>query len=210
MLGREKETNWKPILFVGAGIAIVFFAFFFGIWLIAQRTVWYYGEMNVAFWLLTAGIICTIIGIAGLAYKFRMTGRTIFLVILAASLTAFPLLYTEYQIMQPIPISYDKITFSSVNAIVGTDGNFTITLSVRNTGTRALATNDLLFNGTRWADLQDKISENLINVTLATGMSKSDCMIRLERGGTWTSNSTIEILVLTTSGIEFPFNVTLP
>lgn len=182
-----------------------------GDWLIAHRTVWYFGERNVAFMLLTTGIICTIIGIAGLAYKFRMTGRIIFLVILAASLTAFPLLYAEYQMIQPIPITtYDNMAFASVNAIVGTDGNFTITLNMRNTGTRDLTINELLFNGTRWVNLQDKLSENLINVTLATDMSKSDCMIRLKRGSAWTSNSTIEILVLLNSGSEFPFTVTLP
>jgi hypothetical protein len=193
-----------------AGIVIIFFAFMLGLWLISLKKVWYYGETNVAFWLLTAGIICTIIGVAGLAYRFRMTGRVIFVVILAASLTAFPLLYGEYQIMQPITINFEKMTFTSVNASMDLDGNFTIIFKMQNTGTRTLTVNDLVINGTQWISLQDKISENLINVTLATGMSKSDCMIRLKSGGTWTSNLTIEIVLLTAAGMEFSFNVTLP
>lgn len=79
------------------------------------------------------------------------------MVIIVALLTAIPLLYGEYQIIQPIPLNYAKLTFDFVNAIVDADGNFTIMLSIRNIDTMSLTINGLLINGTRWNDLRDKI-----------------------------------------------------
>ncbi len=105
---------------------------------------------------------------------------------------------------------YEKLEFQS--AYVTVDNNFTINIRLKNTGS-ADATIDLIFLNGKPSDAEDYIGTvntgSLINKTIKPGESYSDT-ITLTKGDTWRSGMTVEIMIQTVAGRQFPKSVILP
>jgi len=108
---------------------------------------------------------------------------------------------------------YEKVEF--VSAYADTSGaNFVVHMDVKNTGSAA-ATLDptyIMYNGKPATAYTQTPVPGFGQTTLEPGQSKTGLTINLPNvaGGNWTSGMTVEIMMHTTAGKDYPKVLTLP
>jgi len=108
---------------------------------------------------------------------------------------------------------FEKLEFTSGYATYNvTLAGFDIKMKLKNTGSAALTIDQVFINGVPWGDIAaaDKGTENLIGTPLAPGGEKLDGLIQLKKGTTYVSGMTVEVLVRTAAGRDFPKVIVLP
>jgi flagellin-like protein len=107
---------------------------------------------------------------------------------------------------------FEKLEFVSAYAEkTENDTKFNITVKIKNSGS-ADATIDLwFFNGKPQTAYSDNVTidDSIKNVTLKPGEAKEG-VIQLTIGDTWKSGMTVEVMIQTVSGRQYPKSVILP
>lgn len=104
---------------------------------------------------------------------------------------------------------YEKLQFISAYAASNTNGTYTIHMTLKNTGT-ATATIDpatIFYNGKpgNAYPLTDVPVTNFPLTPYDPGKGSGDLTILLPNaGGTWTSGMSVEVMIQTTSGSQYP------
>jgi len=102
---------------------------------------------------------------------------------------------------------YEKLEFISAY----TDGNYTIHIVIKNTGSASLYLSDegLFLNGKQYDAYNNTVQPSWTEMTLESG-DKTEEIITLTKGEFWTSGMTVMIVLRTGSGGEYPKTVQLP
>ncbi|MEM1998166.1 MAG: archaellin/type IV pilin N-terminal domain-containing protein [Candidatus Bathyarchaeia archaeon] len=111
---------------------------------------------------------------------------------------------------------YEKLEYTSAYA-TPTDGSWTIKIKVKNTGSASATINQILINGIPYSDVGVTVNpdvasegealtvnpgiEELIEITLTEGEYDS---------GKFTSGVSIEIIIVTAAGNQYPKSIVLP
>lgn len=108
---------------------------------------------------------------------------------------------------------YEKVEFVSAYADTS-GGNFVVHMDVKNTGS-ASATLDpgyILYNGKPATAYAQPPVPGFLQTTLEPGQSAIGLIITFPKvtGGNWTSGMTVEIMMHTTAGKDYPKVLTLP
>ena len=104
---------------------------------------------------------------------------------------------------------FEKLEFVSGYADTDASGNFVVKMRVKNTGTAA-ATLDLVFlNGKPSIDYVPQITPVWANTTLAPGQDTSGT-VTLIKGATWKSGMSVELMLQTVGGRQYPKTIILP
>ena len=104
---------------------------------------------------------------------------------------------------------YENLEYKSYDVHLTPSRDFVVDLTLRNTSTVNLTTDELFINATVWDERGDTIYENITGITLAPGQSESGILI-LSRGNTWIDGARCEITVMTLSGKEYTKTIMLP
>jgi flagellin-like protein len=106
---------------------------------------------------------------------------------------------------------YEKLEFTTAYAEVESDGDFIVHLKVKNTGSAAatIDIDSILYNGKPADAYTSKPDATFTPETLNPGET-SDGEISLPSNGEWTSGMTVEIMIHTTAGKDYPKVVVLP
>ena len=102
---------------------------------------------------------------------------------------------------------FEKLEIPTAYAESTTNG-WTVTLTVKNTGTTAVTITDVLINGIPSSAYNDNVSQNGTNVYLKTGESKV-IMIFLKKDA-FTAGQAVTVTIHTAGGQDYPKTVTLP
>lgn len=101
---------------------------------------------------------------------------------------------------------FERLDITSAYAVV--DGNFTLKLKVKNSGSASATIDLILVNGRPTADYAGVVVTNLLT-TLEPGKTV-DGSITLPKDGTFVSGMGVEIVLQTAAGRQYPKTVQLP
>ena len=101
---------------------------------------------------------------------------------------------------------FERLDVTSAYATV--DGNFTIKLKVKNSGSASATIDLILINGRPTADYTNVTVTNLLT-TLEPGKSV-DGTITLPKDGTFVSGMGVELVLQTAAGRQYPKTIQLP
>jgi flagellin-like protein len=112
---------------------------------------------------------------------------------------------------------YEKLEFTTGYATKDAAGDFTIHLTIKNTGSATATIDDtaILYNGIPadgYPTLDQPVPTNL-TVTLDPGKGTtgaSIAMAGLSGSGTWNSGMTVEVMIHTVAGKDYPKVIMLP
>jgi len=109
---------------------------------------------------------------------------------------------------------YEKVEFVSAYATGTQATGYTITMSLKNTGT-ATATFDtttVFYNGKPASAylVTDQPVASFTPLTLNPGQATTAASITMNSGTDWTSGMTVEVTIQTTSGDQYPKAIVLP
>jgi len=104
---------------------------------------------------------------------------------------------------------FEKLEFTTAYATVD-NNNFFINMTIKNTGsaTATIDKDSILYNG-RPASAYTGVTANFNATTLDPGQSATGT-ITLPKGSTWGSGMTVEIMLHTAAGKDYPKVVVLP
>jgi len=104
---------------------------------------------------------------------------------------------------------FEKLEFTTAYATVSTN-QYNITMTIKNTGsaTATIDTGSILYNG-RPASAYTSVNATFSPTTLDPGQSATGTII-LPKGDTWNSGMTVEIMLHTAAGKDYPKVVVLP
>jgi len=107
---------------------------------------------------------------------------------------------------------FEKIEIMSVSAIKGSDGNFTITMQLRNTGSADATIHSVMVNGKPLTEYTPAITTNpVLGTTGLTIVAGGDDQLQvLIDGDVFMSGTTIEVKIHTAAGMDYPRLITLP
>jgi len=104
---------------------------------------------------------------------------------------------------------YEKLEISSIYAEYdATSKNWTITVTVKNTGSADATIDNVLLNGKPYGTVNAKLNVTL-PVSLTVGSQKA-IKITISSGGSFASGVSVEVRLHTAGGQEYPKTVTLP
>jgi flagellin-like protein len=104
---------------------------------------------------------------------------------------------------------YEKLEISSIYAEYGADSkNWTITVTVKNTGSADATIDNVLLNGKPYGTVNATLNVTL-PVSLTVG-SETAIEITISSGGSFASGVSVEVRLHTAGGQEYPKTVTLP
>jgi len=110
---------------------------------------------------------------------------------------------------------YEKLEFTTAYATKDSiTGDFTVHLTIKNTGsaTATIDSTTILYNGipdSGYPVADQPVPTNL-DVTLEPGKGTTGAEILMNGGGTWTSGMTVEIMIHTVAGKDYPKVIALP
>jgi hypothetical protein len=88
---------------------------------------------------------------------------------------------------------------------------FDLHLKLKNTGSAALTIDDIFINGIPWSDVgAEGLSENVIDETLEPGEELATGLIVLDEGTSYVSGMSVELLLRTVGGKDYPKVIVLP
>lgn len=119
---------------------------------------------------------------------------------------------------------YEKIEFTAAYVDVNAAGDYVVTMDVKNTGSAAATVDPayILYNGKPHnalayvgdeplADFDGAGANDMIAVTLQPGgAANPSWTLTLPKGTVWTSGMTVEIMLHSTAGKDYPKVITLP
>lgn len=107
---------------------------------------------------------------------------------------------------------FEKIEIISVSAVKGSDGNFTITIQLRNTGSADATIHSVMVNGKPLTEYTPAITTNpVLGTTGLTIVAGGDDQLQvLIDGDVFMSGTTIEVKIHTAAGMDYPRLITLP
>ena len=105
---------------------------------------------------------------------------------------------------------FEKLEFTTAYATVDND-NFVINMTIKNTGsaTATIDKDSILYNGRPANAYTDKVNATFNAMTLEPGQSATGT-ITLPKDSTWRSGMTVEIMLHTAAGKDYPKVVVLP
>jgi len=104
---------------------------------------------------------------------------------------------------------FEKLEFQSAYVVVESNGNFTIQIKIKNTGTAALSLDEVFLNGKPLSAYGGAAVEYLTPSTLEPGDSQEG-KISLKANGEWNSGMSVEVTIRTAGGRDYPKTVVLP
>lgn len=109
---------------------------------------------------------------------------------------------------------YEKVAFISAYATGTETTGYTITMSLKNTGTATATfdTSTVFYNGKPASAylVADRPVAAFTPMTLEPGKATTAASITMAAGTDWTSGMTVEVTIQTTSGDQYPKAIVLP
>ncbi len=103
---------------------------------------------------------------------------------------------------------FEQIEITSCSAVKGTDLNYTITATLKNTGSKDSTIDNIIVNGRTYTDYGSNVTVTTLPLTIELGKSGS-LTITID-GDLWESGTVVNLQFHSAAGKEYPKMLALP
>jgi len=163
---------------------------------------------------ITVGLVLCIVGMYVVNKQDVISLKNKYVVLILALILSLTLLYVFFVAFKPDfpPTKYEQMEYEKTIVSINANGNFVISLELKNTGTATLTIGSVFLNNKPLDYYSGILNQNILGSQILPEQNKS-CFVEVDEK-TWESillenSMTVNILMHTTAGKDYPLNIQL-